>query len=77
MPHVTTRSRGPAAVRGTWSPRVVLRYGPDTLRSAAVFAVKQTVFGIRPYRGGPAGTIRVAEQVTFDIDAVAVREVTP
>jgi polyisoprenoid-binding protein YceI len=47
--------------------------GPDTLRAAASFAVKQTDFGIRPFRGGPAGTVRVADRVRFDIDAVAVR----
>jgi len=36
--------------------------------------VKQTDFGIRPYRGGPGGTVRVADKVTFDISAVAVRQ---
>ena len=45
----------------------------DTLRATATFAVKQTDFGIRPYRGGPGGTVRVADKVTFDISAVAVR----
>jgi polyisoprenoid-binding protein YceI len=47
--------------------------GPDTLRATASFAVKQTDFGIKPFRGGPAGTVRVADRVRFDIDAVAVR----
>lgn len=47
---------------------------PDTLRAWASFTVKQTDFGIRPFRGGPAGTVRVADRVTFDIEAVAVRE---
>jgi polyisoprenoid-binding protein YceI len=47
--------------------------GPDTLRAAASFAVLQTDFGIKPYRGGPAGTVRVADRVRFAIDAVAVR----
>lgn len=46
----------------------------DTLRAWASFTVKQTDFGIRPFRGGPAGTVRVADRVTFDIEAVAVRE---
>ena len=46
----------------------------DTLRATATFAVKQTDFGIRPYRGGPGGTVRVADKVTFDISAVAVRQ---
>lgn len=53
---------------------VKVQVGPDTLRAHATFAVKQTTFGITPYRGGPAGTVRVADPVTFDIAAVAVRE---
>ena len=48
--------------------------GSDTLRAWAAFAVKQTAFGIKPFRGGPAGTVRVADRVTFAIEAVAVRE---
>ena len=48
--------------------------GPDTLRATATFTVKQSDFGIRPYRGGPGGTVRVADIVTFDIAASAVRE---
>jgi polyisoprenoid-binding protein YceI len=47
--------------------------GPDTLLASTTFAVKQTDFGIRPYRGGPGGTVRVADRVTFTIEAVAVR----
>src|SRR5881396_124565 len=47
--------------------------GSDTLRAWASFTVKQTDFGIRPFRGGPAGTVRVADRVTFAIEAVAVR----
>jgi hypothetical protein len=35
--------------------------------------VNQTDFGIQPYRGGPGGSVRVADKVTFDFDAVAVR----
>ena len=46
---------------------------PDTLRASTTFAIKQTDFGIRPYRGGPGGTVRVADRVTFTIEAVAVR----
>ena len=45
----------------------------DTLRATAVFGVKQSDFGITPYRGGPGGTVRVADRVTFDIDVVAIR----
>jgi len=48
--------------------------GPDTLRAWATFSVKQTDFGIKPFRGGPAGTVRVADRVTFAIEAVATRE---
>ena len=47
--------------------------GPDTLRAATTFTVRQSDYGIRPYRGGPGGTVRVADAVTFDIDAIALR----
>ncbi len=46
----------------------------DTLRATASFAIKQTDFGIKPYRGGPGGTVRVADRVTFDIRIVAIRK---
>jgi polyisoprenoid-binding protein YceI len=49
----------------------------DTLRAVGTFAVKQTDFGIRPYRGGPAGIIRVADRVTFSFEAVALRDASP
>lgn len=52
---------------------VVVRLGPDSLRASTTFSVKQTDFGIKPYRGGPGGTVKVADQVTFDIRAIAVR----
>ena len=45
----------------------------DALRATTAFAIKQTDFGIRPYRGGPGGTVRVADKVSFDVSAVAVR----
>ena len=55
-------------------PLVVrVRIGPDTLRATTTFTVRQSDYGIRPYRGGPGGTVRVADAVTFDIDAVALR----
>ncbi len=47
--------------------------GPDTLRAAGRFEVKQTAFGIRPYRGGPGGLVRVADQVTFHFEAIGLR----
>src|SRR5262245_43321815 len=36
---------------------VDLKIGTDTLRATSRFTVKQTAFGIKPYRGGPAGTV--------------------
>ncbi|HKA58973.1 MAG TPA: YceI family protein [Gemmatimonadales bacterium] len=46
----------------------------DTLRASTTFTVKQTDFGIKPYRGGPAGTVRVADKVTFDIKLLALSQ---
>ena len=48
--------------------------GPDTLRATTTFSVKQSDFGITPYRGGPGGTVAVADRVRFTIDIVAARE---
>jgi polyisoprenoid-binding protein YceI len=55
---------------------VSVELGADTLRAKATFAIKQTDFGIKPYRGGPAGTVKVADRVTFNIDALAARGAT-
>lgn len=52
---------------------VRLAIATDTLRVTATFTVKQSDFGIRPFRGGPAGTVRVADRVTCDIEIVAIR----
>jgi polyisoprenoid-binding protein YceI len=52
---------------------VVVQLGLDTLRAAGKFSIKQTDFGIKPYSGGPGGTVKVADRVTFDIDVIAVR----
>lgn len=52
---------------------VAVQIGVDTLLATAAFAVKQTDFGIKPYSGGPAGTVKVADKVTFDIRAIGVR----
>ncbi len=49
-----------------------IQIGADTLVATSTFAVKQTDFGVKPYRGGPAGTVRVADRVTFSIRAVFV-----
>ncbi|HKW40822.1 MAG TPA: YceI family protein [Gemmatimonadales bacterium] len=54
-----------------------VQVGTDTLRATGNFSVKQTDFGIRPYRGGPAGTVRVADRVTFEIEAIAIRAPDP
>lgn len=51
--------------------------GPDTLRATGAFAVKQTDFGIRPYRGGPGGTVRVADRVTLTLEVVGIRVQQP
>jgi polyisoprenoid-binding protein YceI len=47
--------------------------GADTLRAIGTFSVKQTDFGIKPYRGGPAGTVRVGDRVQFEVEALAIR----
>ena len=52
---------------------VAVRLGPDTLRAGATFSVKQTDFGIKPYTGGPAGIVKVADRVAFDVHIVALR----
>jgi polyisoprenoid-binding protein YceI len=48
--------------------------GADTIRATGTFTAKQTDFGIKPFSGGPAGTVKVADRVTFCFDLVAVRE---
>jgi polyisoprenoid-binding protein YceI len=47
--------------------------GSDTIRATGTFTAKQTDFGIKPFSGGPAGTVKVADRVTFCFDLVAVR----
>ena len=47
--------------------------GADTVTAAGTFTAKQTDFGIEPFRGGPAGTVKVADRVTFCFDLRAVR----
>jgi polyisoprenoid-binding protein YceI len=56
---------------------VSVEAGTDTLRAHATFAIKQTDFGIKPYSGGPAGTVKGAVRVMFTIDAVAVQAGAP
>jgi polyisoprenoid-binding protein YceI len=47
--------------------------GADTIKATGSFVAKQTDFGIKPFAGGPAGTVKVADKVTFCFDLVAVR----
>jgi polyisoprenoid-binding protein YceI len=47
--------------------------GSDSIRARGSFTAKQTDFGIKPYSGGPAGIVKVADRVTFCFDLVAVR----
>jgi polyisoprenoid-binding protein YceI len=53
---------------------VVAQVGPDTLKASTHFTIRQSDFGIKPYSGGPGGTVKVADRLLFDIRAVAVRE---
>jgi polyisoprenoid-binding protein YceI len=52
---------------------VATRIGADTLEATSTFSVKQTDFGIKPTSAGPGGTVKVANRVTFEIRAIAVR----
>jgi polyisoprenoid-binding protein YceI len=47
--------------------------GRDTIRAGGSFVAKQTDFGIKPFSGGPAGSVKVADKVTFCFDLVATR----
>ena len=47
--------------------------GSDTIRATGTFVAKQTDFGIKPFSGGPGGTVKVADRVTFCFDLVAVQ----
>lgn len=43
----------------------------DTVRAVGTFRIKQTHFGIEPY-SVKLGTVRVADEVVFEVDVVAV-----
>ena len=45
----------------------------DSVRATGTFTAMQTEFGIKPYSGGPAGSVKVADRVTFCFDLVALR----
>lgn len=53
---------------------VTVEFRGDTLVARSRFELKQTDFGIRPFRGGPAGAVRVADKVSFNIEARALPE---
>jgi polyisoprenoid-binding protein YceI len=48
--------------------------GSDSIRATGSFTAKQTDFGIKPFSGGPAGTVKVADRVTFCFDLLARRQ---
>jgi polyisoprenoid-binding protein YceI len=50
-----------------------VKVGRDTIRAGGVFTAKQTDFGIKPFKGGPAGTVKVADKVTFCFELIATR----
>jgi polyisoprenoid-binding protein YceI len=52
---------------------VVVKTAGDTLRAKGTFQAKQTDFGIKPFSGGPGGSVKVADKVTFNFEAVAVK----
>jgi polyisoprenoid-binding protein YceI len=52
---------------------VATRIGTDTLEARSTFSFEQSEFGIKPYRGGPGGTVKVADRVTIQLTAIAVR----
>ena len=47
--------------------------GSDSVRAMGTFTAMQTDFGIKPYSGGPAGTVKVADRLTFCFDLVGVQ----
>ena len=52
---------------------VLTRITGDTLEAVSTFSVKQTDFGITPFRGGPGGAVKVADRVDIEFKAVGVR----
>lgn len=72
--------RGELTIHGVTRPVVVearTTITDDTLRAAGSFRVKQTNFGIRPTRAGPAGVVKVADRIELRFAAVAVRAPAP
>lgn len=50
-----------------------LELAQDTLRASGSFSVKQTAFGIKPYRTA-LGMVKVKDEVRFDLAVVAIAE---
>ena len=48
----------------------------DSIRATGSFTARQTDFGIKPYSGGPAGIVKVADRVTFCFDLLALPDGT-
>jgi polyisoprenoid-binding protein YceI len=44
--------------------------GGDSIRAVGSFTAKQSDFGIEPFSGGPGGTVKVADKVTFCFDLI-------
>jgi polyisoprenoid-binding protein YceI len=44
--------------------------GGDSIRALGSFTARQSDFGIEPFSGGPAGTVKVADKVTFCFDLI-------
>lgn len=74
-----TRLQGEMTLAGRTRPvpvNAVIQLGPDSVHASGTFSVKQTDFGIKPYSGGPAGTVKVGDRLKFEFDAIAVRNAT-
>lgn len=50
-----------------------LQLAQDTLRASGSFSVKQTAFGIKPYRTA-LGMVKVKDEVQFDLAVVAIAQ---
>lgn len=69
------RVRGDLTMVGRTRPVTVdveLQASPRRIVADARFSIRQTDWGIDPYRAA-LGTIRVADRVTFDVRAIGVR----
>jgi polyisoprenoid-binding protein YceI len=44
--------------------------GADSIRATGTFTARQTDFGIKPFSGGPGGTVKVADKVVFCFELI-------